>query len=146
MGSISDCDFLFCISLMTNDGEHLFMCLFISFSYLFFGEMCIPVFSRLVVHWVVLFSLNYRGECECQVSIHSEYESFTWYTISDIYSVFSFLWQDGTAGSQDLLDLSSLSRDRKWPMAVKEPSANHWTTREFSYYSIRPPPPILSFS
>ena len=28
-------------------------------------------------------------------------------------------------------DLSSLTRDRTWAMAVKAPSPNHWTTREF---------------
>ena len=30
-----------------------------------------------------------------------------------------------------LQDLSSLTRDRTWAMAVKAPSPNHWTTREF---------------
>ena len=35
-----------------------------------------------------------------------------------------------------LCDLISWTRDRTWALAVKGPSPNHWTTREFSLFLI----------
>ena len=99
---------LFCISVITNNGEYLFMCLFISFSYLFFGKMSIQIFFPFGLP-VGLFSSHWVIEMCVRVCIRSGYESFTWYMISNIYSQSFFGGRGGACHT--LRDLSSPTRD-----------------------------------
>ena len=49
---------LICISLIMNNTEHLFMCLFVSHLYVFFGEMSVKVFSHFLTELFVFLVLS----------------------------------------------------------------------------------------